>query len=52
MNKTFKKMLSLVIALAMVMAMGLTAFAAEGDITIKRPIVKNLFIYIIKNLNS
>ena len=27
MNKTFKKMLSLVIALAMVMAMGLTAFA-------------------------
>ena len=37
MNKTFKKMLSLVIALAMVMAMGLTAFAAEGDITIKFP---------------
>ena len=30
-------MLSLVIALAMVMAMGLTAFAAEGDITIKFP---------------
>ena len=37
MNKTFKKMLSLVIALAMVMAMGLTAFAAEGDITITFP---------------
>ena len=30
MNKTFKKMLSLVIALAMVMAMGLTAFAEEA----------------------
>ena len=30
MNKTFKKMLSLVIALAMVMAMSLTAFAEEA----------------------
>ena len=37
MKKTFKKMISLVVALAMVMAMGLTAFAADGDITIKFP---------------
>ena len=37
MKKTFKKMISLVVALAMVMAMGLTAFAADGDITITFP---------------
>ena len=37
MNKTFEKMISLVVALAMVMAMGLTAFAAEGDIKITFP---------------
>ena len=37
MKKTFKKMISLVLALTMVMAMGLTAFAAEGDITITFP---------------
>ena len=31
MKKTFKKMISLVLALTMVLAMGLTAFAADGD---------------------
>ena len=44
MNKTFKKMLSLVIALAMVMAMGLTAFAEEAPtytITITKDSTEN-----------
>ena len=40
MNKTFKKMLSLVIALAMVMAMGLTAFAEDAP-TYKITITKD-----------